>query len=169
VPGLRPSGDRVRETLFNWLQQQVVDSRCLDMFAGSGALGFEALSRGAGQVDLYELSASAADALRQNASRLKAERLAIYQADVLGARFADQPPYDLVFVDPPFAEHLHARALDVLLQNNLLAAAGWLYIEQPRQQVLQDLPDSLQCYRQRDIGDVNLSLYRYLAPESDCA
>ncbi len=129
LDGLRPTPDRVRETLFNWLGQRLDGLRCLDLFAGSGALGFEAASRGAARVVMVERNAKAAAQLRANQARLAARTIEIAEADALRLA-ASLPPgaFDVVFLDPPFGEPaLLARAL--ALAAPLVAADGWLYVE----------------------------------------
>lgn len=130
-PGLRPTPERVRETLFNWLGQDLTGWRVLDAFAGSGALGFEAASRGAAEVVLVERDAAVAQALRRSALRLGAAQVRVVTADALAwlARAAPQG-YDLVFVDPPFDAGLHAAALAAAAP--AVAAGGWLYVEAGR-------------------------------------
>jgi 16S rRNA (guanine(966)-N(2))-methyltransferase RsmD len=126
--GLRPTPDRVRETLFNWLGQDLTGRRCLDLFAGAGALGFEALSRGASEVVMVEHSSVAAAALRANAARLGARRLRVVVGDAL--HFLADPAvgrYDIVFVDPPFRSGLAERALERLPA--VLADGGVAYVE----------------------------------------
>ena len=133
APGLRPTPDRVRETLFNWLGQDVSGWRCLDMFAGSGALGLEAASRGATLVDLVERDARVARKLEAMRDRLGADMVRVHVGDAL--RFsAGQPKgaYDLVFIDPPYAtadDGLHPRALEQA--HRLLRAGGLAYLEAP--------------------------------------
>jgi len=128
VPGLRPTGDRARETLFNWLQGEVSGRHALDLFAGAGALGFEAASRGAASVLLVERDARLAASLRESATRLHAEAVQVECADALQwlARAA-QPRFDLVFLDPPFQAGLHAAAARAL--QPWLAARAWVYVE----------------------------------------
>ncbi|OGT65995.1 MAG: 16S rRNA (guanine(966)-N(2))-methyltransferase RsmD [Gammaproteobacteria bacterium RIFCSPHIGHO2_12_FULL_45_9] len=128
-PGLRPTPDRIRETLFNWLQGQIVGARCLDLFAGTGALAFEALSRGAEWAVLIE-----PDPLVR--AHLEASQRALHaRAFVYAGRFPDQlpllqeGPFDLVFLDPPFKQGLLAPALEWLIQNNLLSAKASIYVE----------------------------------------
>lgn len=135
VTGLRPSSDRVRETLFNWLQGHVAGARCLDLFAGSGALGFEAASRGAAQVTMIERDPAALAALRASAARLGGEGVNIIAADALAwlARSPDQV-FDVVFVDPPFAAGLHQQALDALVP--WLAPGAQVYVETTRDAVM---------------------------------
>jgi 16S rRNA (guanine966-N2)-methyltransferase len=129
LEGLRPTPDRVRETLFNWLGQQLDGQRCLDLFAGSGALGFEAASRGAARVVMVERSARAAAQLRANQARLGAKMIEIAEADALRLAANLAPgSFDVVFLDPPFGDTaLLTRSLE--LAAPLVAADGWLYVE----------------------------------------
>ncbi len=127
LPGLRPSSDRMRETLFNWLMHDTAGRACLDLFAGSGALGFEAASRGATPVQLIERDAAAAAALRANAQRLGAV-LDVHVGDALV--WLRQPPvqrFELIFVDPPFAAELQAQVIALLAPH--LAARAYIYVE----------------------------------------
>ena len=129
--GLRPTASRVRETLFNWLGQDLSGWRVLDAFAGSGALGLEAASRGADAV-LLERDAALAASLRAVVQRLKASQVQVVQADALGwmARMAGAaPPFDLVFLDPPFDEALFQPALQAAM--GCVALGGWVYLEAP--------------------------------------
>lgn len=125
-PGLRPTGDRQRETLFNWLQGELAEARCLDLFAGSGALGLEALSRGAGQLHAVELDRAAAAQLRQNIAALQAPAT-VFQGDWREALRAGGGPYDLVFLDPPFADALLPAVVELI--DAQLAAGAWVYVE----------------------------------------
>jgi 16S rRNA (guanine(966)-N(2))-methyltransferase RsmD len=127
-PGLRPTPDRVRETLFNWLGRDLTGWRCLDAFAGSGALGFEAASRGAAEVLLLERDAALAQSLRQSAQRLHAAQLRIECTDALRWMAAAPPAsFDLVLLDPPFDGGLGAPALAAALP--LVAPGGRVYVE----------------------------------------
>ena len=128
LDGLRPTPDRVRETLFNWLGQRLDGQRCLDLFAGSGALGFEAASRGASRVVMVERNARAAQQLRANQSRLRADAIEIAEADALRIAAGLAPgSFDVVFLDPPFGEDLLGRALEVAAP--LVSDEGFLYVE----------------------------------------
>lgn len=129
LEGLRPTPDRVRETLFNWLGQRLDGLRCLDLFAGTGALGFEAASRGAARVLMVERNAKAARQLREIRERLSAQAVEVVEADAL--RLAPGLPprsFDVVFLDPPFGD---APALSRALEScaPLVAEGGWLYVE----------------------------------------
>lgn len=128
LDGLRPTPDRVRETLFNWLGQRLDGQRCLDLFAGSGALGFEAASRGAARVVMVERNAHAAQQLRANQSRLRAAAIEIAEADALRLAASLAPgSFDVVFLDPPFGDDILGRAIE--LAAPLVSADGFLYVE----------------------------------------
>ncbi|MCK9512545.1 MAG: 16S rRNA (guanine(966)-N(2))-methyltransferase RsmD [Pigmentiphaga sp.] len=131
LPGLRPTPDRVRETLFNWLRHlwngDFASRRVLDLFAGSGALGMEAASRGAGHVTLVEADRRAARLLLQNRDRLGATRVMIHHGDAAAFLRRDEPPYDLILLDPPFDTDWLARLLPTLAGH--LTAAGFVYTE----------------------------------------
>jgi 16S rRNA (guanine(966)-N(2))-methyltransferase RsmD len=129
LDGLRPTPDRVRETLFNWLGQDLDGRRCLDLFAGSGALGFEAASRGAASVVMVERHPRAAQQLRANKDKLAARAIEVAEADALRLAAGLAPgSFDVVFLDPPFGDAaLFERALALALP--LVAAGGQLYVE----------------------------------------
>ena len=129
--GLRPTSDRTRETLFNWLQPVLAGARVLDLFAGSGALGLEALSRGAREAVLVECDRVVAESLRQTVARLHAETQArVVVADALAfLRAPLQGRFDIAFMDPPFAADLWAAAFDAL--SPWLADTAWIYVESP--------------------------------------
>ncbi|HET9462667.1 MAG TPA: 16S rRNA (guanine(966)-N(2))-methyltransferase RsmD [Thiobacillus sp.] len=126
--GLRPTPDRVRETLFNWLGQDLPGWACLDLFAGSGALGFEAASRGAGRVIMIERDRAALDALEKNRAVLGANQVDILRADALAWLANSRETFDVIFVDPPFDSGLAATALADLARH--LKTGGQAYIEQ---------------------------------------
>ena len=124
---LRPTPDRVRETLFNWLGQRLDDLACLDLFAGSGALGFEALSRGAGRVVMVERDRGVAAGLRASAQALEASGLEVVEADALSWLERARERFDIAFVDPPYASDLAVRALAKLPPH--LTAGARVYVE----------------------------------------
>jgi len=126
--GLRPTPDRVRETLFNWLGQDLPGWSCLDLFAGSGALGFETASRGAGRVIMIERDRAAIDALEKNRTTLGANQVDILRADALAWLANSHETFDLVFVDPPFDSNLAATVLADLARH--LKSGGQAYVEQ---------------------------------------
>jgi 16S rRNA (guanine966-N2)-methyltransferase len=126
--GLRPTPDRVRETLFNWLGQDLPGWACLDLFAGSGALGFEAASRGAGRVVMIERERAAIEALEKNRAALGAKQVDVVRADALGWLANSRETFDLVFVDPPFDSGLAELVLADLARH--LKPGGQAYVEQ---------------------------------------
>jgi len=126
--GLRPTPDRVRETLFNWLGQDLPGWLCLDLFAGSGALGFEAASRGAGRVVMIDRDRAALEALEKNRRVLGAGQVDILRADALAWLAHDREPFDLIFIDPPFDSGLADTVLADLAPH--LKSGGFAYVEQ---------------------------------------
>ena len=154
-PGLRPTPDRVRETLFNWLGQDLTGWRVLDAFAGSGALGFEAASRGAAEVLLLERDPVLAASLKASQQRLKAQSLRVLAVDAMAwmARCAPAS-FELVLLDPPFDAGLAASA--VAAAAPLLVDGGWLYLETP--QPLATLPEGLREHRRLRAGAVSVQL-----------
>ncbi len=159
VAGLRPSSDRVRETLFNWPTPRLGGARVLDLFAGSGALGLEAVSRGATQATLVERDAGLARQLRESVARLGAQaQVEVVQADAL--HWLAQRPSglaDIVFIDPPFADGLWDSVLAGLGPH--LAADAWLYLESPAGQTLR-LPPGWLLHREGGTREVGFALYR---------
>ncbi|KFN51103.1 16S rRNA (guanine(966)-N(2))-methyltransferase RsmD [Arenimonas composti] len=158
-PGLRPTADRVRETLFNWLQPAPRGLRVLDLFAGTGALGFEAASRGAAEVVLVEADAGLAADLRTQAQRLRIDDVVtVHAADAL-AWLRTQPPrsFDLVFLDPPFAAGLWAEAAAALAP--WLPPRAWIYVEAPVG-VEPVLPVAWHDHRRGATRDVAYALFR---------
>lgn len=158
VAGLRPTSDRVRETLFNWLQPILPGARVLDLFAGSGALGLEAVSRGAREAVLVERDPALAANLRQLAARLPdGDRVQVICADAL-AWLRDAPDgFDLAFVDPPFAAGLWRPALDALAAQ--MAGDAWLYVEAPHEADAAPAAD-WRLHREGSTRDVRYAVYR---------
>ena len=164
-PGIRPSPDRVRETLFNWLMPHISGARCLDLFAGSGALGLEALSRGAERVLFVEQEHRSADALRGHLQLLQAANAEVLQADAVA--FLRAPPrdtFDIVFLDPPFDSPLLAQTVDCLSRPGWLAPKALVYMEFPLGRVPQ-LPSAWTLYREGHAGRVGFALARYPAAD----
>lgn len=155
LPGLRPTGDRVRETLFNWLGQALTGWRVLDAFAGSGALGFEAASRGAEAVVMLEREAVLVDSLRASQKRLQATTVTIHRANALTWMASCADRFDLVLLDPPFADDLFERALASAV--TLLAEGGVIYVESPRELAP---PAGFTSWRQGRAGAVHYQLLR---------
>jgi len=161
TPGLRPTPDRVRETLFNWLGQRLDGLACVDLFAGSGALGFEALSRGAARVVMVERDREALDALRAAAVELGARGAEVVAGDALGwlARGADK--FDVAFVDPPYASDLAVRALAGLPAR--LRPGARVYVESARP---LELPAQWRMLREGRAGAVRFALHEFNPPET---
>lgn len=160
--GLRPSADRVRETLFNWLQPVLPGARVLDLFAGSGALGLEALSRGAREALLVEREPELVASLQATVARLKADDQArVIRADALALLRAPlHGRFDVVFVDPPFADHLWQGVVDALAP--WLAAQAWLYLESPLEAAVEAGP-GWSLHREGRTREVRYALYRRVA------
>jgi 16S rRNA (guanine966-N2)-methyltransferase len=156
APGLRPTPDRVRETLFNWLGQDLTGWRVLDAFAGSGALGFEAASRGAGEVVLLERDAVLARSLAASKARLHAQALEVHATDALAwMASAAHGRFDLVLLDPPFDAGLHGPATAAAAR--LIEPGGWLYVESDRQLAP---PPAFEAHRHLQAGAVHAHLWR---------
>ncbi|WP_269790880.1 16S rRNA (guanine(966)-N(2))-methyltransferase RsmD [Stenotrophomonas sp. Iso1] len=162
VQGLRPTSDRVRETLFNWLMPKLPGARVLDLFAGSGALGLEAVSRGAASAQLVERDPALVAALRGVVGKLEAAELVqVFQGDAvqwLGSAASAQA--DLVFLDPPFAAGLWEQVIERLPEH--LAPGAWLYVEAPSGAGLR-LPAGWNLHREGSTRDVSYALYRQAA------
>ncbi len=160
LPGLRPTPSRVRETLFNWLQMDIPGSRCLDLFAGSGALGFEAASRGAKTVVQVEDSPEACRALKANAVKLNTDHIKIVQSDAFRYLTEHNPiPFDIVFLDPPFGKGLAFPACHWLEEKGWLNPAAKIYLEtESKQQIQNELPDNWQLLKSKTAGEVRYYL-----------
>lgn len=160
IDGLRPTLDRIRETVFNWLQPHIAGSHCLDLFAGSGAMGFEACSRGAGHVDLVELNRQVCAQLNQHKNQLDAAVINIVQADA--RQFLSKSPqrrYDIVFIDPPFSQQLWSEVADLLENNGWLQPHALIYLEFARHQALPAMPTTWQMLKDKQAGDVRYCLF----------
>lgn len=151
VPGCRPTGARARETLFNWLHHHLPDATCLDLFAGTGILGLEALSRGAGHVTFVERHPQLVTALRSNCERFDAEHT-IIQSDA-ARHLAKGNQYDIIFLDPPFEQQTMAHYLNLLLTHNNCKPHTMVYFEQSR---FEPWPELLgwTIHKQAHSGDV---------------
>ncbi|MEN9704585.1 MAG: hypothetical protein RLZZ393_464 [Pseudomonadota bacterium] len=163
---IRPTPDRVRETLFNWLQPVIDGARCLDLFAGSGALGLEALSRGASRVVFVDASRPAIDAIRATGTQLGVQGAEFANTDALAFLGAPGGPYDVVFLDPPFDTGLLEAAMGRLGAAGCLAQGALVYVELPRAAALPPLPAGWQPHRDGKAGEVGYHLFRYLPPST---
>ncbi len=161
IPGLRPTPDRVRETLFNWLQHDVAGARCLDLFAGSGALGLEALSRGAKELVFVEQAVAAARGLTEQLTRLGVTGRA--QVMEMGAtRFLRTPaqPFDIAFLDPPFGREALAEYVPMLDTGNWLKEGGLVYLENEKAAGVPVLPPHWEMLKSKAAGEVGYHLAR---------
>tara|TARA_B100001750_G_scaffold243086_1_gene257634 strand:- start:501 stop:1115 length:615 start_codon:yes stop_codon:yes gene_type:complete len=160
-PGLRPTSERIRETLFNWLTAHLEGANCLDLFAGTGALGFEALSRGAAKVCFIEGAPKVAQAIRDAATVLQASDVNLQVADAIAwLQTAKPQPFDIVFLDPPFADDYYAELCRLLSERQWLAKIAYIYIEQDSKEALPVLPDGWNCIKEKKAGNVRYSLIR---------
>jgi len=166
LPGLRPTPDRVRETLFNWLAPAIAGARCLDLFAGSGALGFEAASRGAGGVVLVDRHPRAVAHLREVARALEGPAIEVRLADALAWLEQAQDRFDVVFLDPPFGQGLIAAACGLLEARGLVADRGLVYLESEATLLEPPLPPSWAILRSGRAGEVRYHLARRGAAET---
>ena len=160
-PGLRPTTDRVRETLFNWLSLTIVDAKCLDCFAGSGALGLEALSRYAANATLLEMERGVAQQLQKNLATLKASNAKVVNTNTLAFLAQTGTPHDIVFVDPPFRKGLLEETLKLLESNGWLNDEALIYIESEVENGLPPVPASWHLYREKVAGQVAYRLYQH--------
>jgi len=161
IPGLRPTPDRVRETLFNWLQQAIAGSRCLDLFAGSGALGLEALSRGAKELVFVEQAVAASRALQEQLGRLGgAGRARVVEMGAARYLRSEAPPFDIVFLDPPFGRDALAEYVPLLDSGRWLAAGALVYLENERAAGAPALPPHWELLKSKSAGEVGYHLAR---------
>jgi 16S rRNA (guanine966-N2)-methyltransferase len=157
-PEIRPTPDRVRETLFNWLGPRVSGARCLDLFAGSGALGLESLSRGAAQVSFVERDAAAVRELRARLAEWGASGAEVTQADALRFLAGTGDPFDIVFLDPPFDSDLLTATAGLLERGRWLAPGALLYVECAARTGLPPLPESWVAAKAKQAGEVGYHL-----------
>ncbi|WP_105608833.1 16S rRNA (guanine(966)-N(2))-methyltransferase [Cronobacter sakazakii] len=158
-PGLRPTTDRVRETLFNWLAPYLVGARCLDCFAGSGALGLEALSRYAADATLLEMERSVAQQLQKNLATLKSSAAKVVNTNTLNFLNQNGEPHNIVFVDPPFRKGLLEETLNLLETRGWLAPQALIYVESEVENGLPPVPANWQLHREKVAGQVAYRLY----------
>ena len=159
---MRPTPDRVRETLFNWLQDRIAGARCLDLFAGSGALGFEALSRGAAEVLFVESAGAAARSLREQLVAWGATQAQVREQDALQVLAGPARPMNVVFLDPPFAAGLLSRAALALVAGGWLAPHARIYVEHAASEPWSP-PAGWQAVKSGAAGAVGYHLYQFRA------
>ncbi len=158
--GLRPTTDRIKETLFNWLMMDVTNARCLDCFAGSGSLGIEALSRQAQAVVFLEKFATAAQQLKKNLASLKTDKGTVINTDTLAylAQKNNDNPFDIIFIDPPFHHQFVPQILPLLQQNNWLAENALIYVETEKNHPPLPLAENWQIIKEKSAGMVTSRL-----------
>lgn len=164
VDAIRPTPNRVRETLFNWLAPIMEGATCLDLFAGSGVLGFEAASRGAKSIIMVDDNPQAVNAIKSQVQQLAAQNIDVHRADASGFLngVITPAPCDIVFLDPPFQSEMLADISQQLEDQGWLNPDAYIYIEMAARAVLPPLPDSWQPYRQKKAADVAYYLFQHV-------
>ena len=160
-PKIRPTPDRVRETLFNWLAEKIVGARCLDLFAGSGALSFEAASRGAVEVIQVDDDPAIIASLKKQKSILSAVQVQIFYKDAMSYLRQTEHVFDIIFLDPPFNTDLHLKALSMIKTRDLLAPSGQIYLETSSHGYAQAM-HGYKCIHEKVTGQVRYALYEML-------
>ena len=158
--GLRPTPDRVRETLFNWLQPYLHGAKCLDLFAGSGALGIEAVSRGATSSILIEQDRETAETLRETLRMLDADKIIVHQVDALQWIKTAEQVFDIIFLDPPFGKNMIEQSLSLLAESNCLSKQTLIYVES--KSVWQP-ENNVEVIKQAKAGQVHYMLLKTVA------
>jgi len=158
VEGLRPTPDRLRETLFNWLAPLLPNARCLDLFAGSGALGFEALSRGAAHTVFVERDKLVCRALKSQAATFQTKDVEIVNEDALQYLTRNQQTFDIIFLDPPFHTGLFAKSLAQLQRYPCWSSSAWLYCEIEREIAWPSMPDNWSIWREKNTKEIQCQL-----------
>lgn len=165
APGLRPTIDRVRETLFNWLMFDIAGRNCLDLFAGSGVLGMESLSRGAAHCTFIENNSKVAAAIRSNLTKLNADQQSFNLLEQNAISYLSQwqdhhHRFDVVFIDPPFSQNLLPEVILELAKTNCLNDGAKIFIELARNDDLPSMPETWQCVKQKKAGQSKLFLFK---------
>jgi len=169
APSLRPTPSRVRETLFNWLQDDIPGRRCLDLYAGSGALGFEAASRGAKSVIAVENNLQACQSLKANANTLAASQIKIVNKDVFRYLAGDAESADVVFIDPPFGLNLVNQTCRWLEDKLWLSEQAKIYIESEKSLKLENLPENWRLLKSKTAGEVGYHLFERVPDQTSTA
>jgi len=164
IPTLRPTSDRIRETLFNWLQDTIPGRRCLDLFAGSGALGFEAASRGADRVVMLDANTEVVHQLKIQAARLGANQVYIEQADSLCWLQTCSQGFDIIFLDPPFRQDLLDKTISILRHKGLREGTR-IYLETEASRTIPELPPEWEYLRSGQAGQVRYFLARVVSAD----
>lgn len=164
-PGLRPTPDRIRETLYNWLTPHIEGARVLDPFTGSGALLLEALSRGADSALALDTQATAVDGLRAHLNTLHCDRAQVYRSDALSyLSTAAEQPFDIVLLDPPFHQQLLTRTCVLLERHGWLSERAWIYTESETPPSQLELPENWRLHREKRAGQVHYALWQRHSP-----
>jgi 16S rRNA (guanine966-N2)-methyltransferase len=161
IEELRPTPNRVRETLFNWLMHLIYDARCLDAFAGSGALGFEAFSRGAGKIVLIEQDLQVYKNLEKIALSFNSTKIKVYHQDACVYLEKAQEPFDIIFLDPPFTQNYLPKCMSLLENTSILADGGLVYLESSQEITLNDT--IWENVKSNKAGQVFYGLYKKLS------
>lgn len=167
APGLRPTPNRVRETLFNWLGTDIINARCLDLFAGSGALGFESLSRGANTITMVENAENVCLMLRENCSLLGTKDVEVIHQnalDWLDQHLNTSLRYDILFLDPPFHSELLTHCCQQIGKSPLVREGGWIYVESSTSADPTEFPKNWLQHREKTAGDVIYRLFLQTSP-----
>ena len=160
-PEIRPTGNRIRESLFNWIQADIVNSRCLDLFSGSGALGIEALSRGAEITTFIESDFETANCLEKNLQTLNEGNVKVVRANAISWLESQKniEPFEFVFLDPPFKKNLLLDSISLLESNYMITDNGKIYIETEVENNLRQLPPTWRLRQKKQAGRVSYCLY----------
>ena len=158
--GLRPTPSRVRETLFNWLQFSLSGANCLDLFAGTGALGLEAASRGVEKITLVEFNTGTAEQLSKNCQQLGADNYQLVNKDAVSFLSGDQDQYDIVFIDPPYELGIWSEIAEQLVSQDCLSLNALIYVEYPITAIKPSLPSKWQLIKEKKAGGVNYCLFK---------
>jgi 16S rRNA (guanine966-N2)-methyltransferase len=160
---LRPTTDRVKETLFNWLMPNIIGAKCLDLFAGSGALAIEAISRGAGFALAVENNQRAIEKLQENKQLLNIDNLQILHRDGVDyVGYKSKIIFDIIFLDPPYKNQLLPITLQKIIENNFLSTDGLIYFESDNRDIEQHIPVGLCLVKQKKAGHVNFYLVKFI-------
>ena len=158
--GLRPTPSRVRETLFNWLQFSLSGANCLDLFAGTGALGLEAASRGVEKITMVEFNARTAEQLTKNCQQLGADNYQLVNKDAVSFLSGDQDQYDIVFIDPPYKLEIWSEIAEQLVSQDCLSLNALIYVEYPLTAIKPLFPSEWQLIKEKKAGGVNYCLFK---------
>jgi 16S rRNA (guanine966-N2)-methyltransferase len=163
IPGLRPTGDRMRETLFNWLAPYIYECRVLDLFAGSGVLGMEAISRGAKSCIFVEIEPAAMQSLSENLEKMNCAKGRVVRQSAFDALNEIAPhSINLLFLDPPFDAQLHQPIIESLGDHQILTKSALVYVEAPKNELIQ-MPAGWSLLKEKISGEVRYSLYQTAA------